>query len=65
VDNIKMYLRETGWGGMGWIYRDLWGAFMNTTMNLQVPQKVGKLVSSCVAAKMGCFSRRAELHGIS
>jgi hypothetical protein len=19
VDNIKMYLRETGWGGMGWI----------------------------------------------
>jgi hypothetical protein len=41
VDNIKMDLRETGWGGMGWTDltqdRDLWSALMNTTMNLQVP----------------------------
>jgi hypothetical protein len=35
-DNIKMHLREIGWGGMDWI--DL--APVNTVMNLRVPQKV-------------------------
>jgi hypothetical protein len=37
ADNIKMDLREIGWGGMDWIdlaqYRDL----VNTVMNLRVP----------------------------
>jgi hypothetical protein len=41
VDNIKMYLREIGWDGMGWIDlaqdRDQWRALVNTVMNLQVP----------------------------
>jgi hypothetical protein len=41
VDNIKMDLRETGWGGMDWIdlaqNRDQWRALVNTAMNLQVP----------------------------
>jgi hypothetical protein len=41
VDNIKMDLRETGWGGMDWIElaqdRDQWGALVNTIMNLWVP----------------------------
>jgi hypothetical protein len=41
VDNIKMYLRETGWGGMDWINlaqdRDQWRALVNTVMNLRVP----------------------------
>jgi hypothetical protein len=41
VDNIKMDLREIGWGGMDWIdlaeNRDWWRALVNTVMNLQVP----------------------------
>jgi hypothetical protein len=41
VDNIKMDLREVGWGGMDWIDvaqdRDQWRAFVNTVMNLQIP----------------------------
>jgi hypothetical protein len=41
VDNIKMDLREKGWGGMDCIDmaqdRDQWRALVNTVMNLQVP----------------------------
>jgi hypothetical protein len=41
VDNIKMYLREMGWGGMDWINmahdRDKWMALVNTVMNLRLP----------------------------
>jgi hypothetical protein len=33
VDNIKVVIRDIGWGGMDWI--DL--AFVNTVMNLRVP----------------------------
>jgi hypothetical protein len=37
VDNIKMGLREIGWGGMDWINlaqdRDQWRALVNTVMN--------------------------------
>jgi hypothetical protein len=40
-DNIKMDLREIGWGGMGWIYlaqdREKWWALGNTVMNFRVP----------------------------
>jgi hypothetical protein len=40
-DNIRMDLREIGWGGMGWIDlaqdRDQWRALVNTAMNLRVP----------------------------
>jgi hypothetical protein len=40
-DNIKMDLREIGWGGMHWIDlaqdRDLWRALVDTAMNLVVP----------------------------
>jgi hypothetical protein len=40
-DNIKVDLREIGWGGMDWIElaqdRDQWRALVNTVMNLQVP----------------------------
>jgi hypothetical protein len=40
-DNIKMDLREIGWGGMDWIGLaqdgDQWRAPVNTVMNLWVP----------------------------
>jgi hypothetical protein len=40
-DNIKMYLREIGWGGMDWIRlsedRDQWRTLRKTVMNLLVP----------------------------
>jgi hypothetical protein len=40
-DNIKMDLREIGWGCMDLIElaqdRDQWRALVNTVMNLQVP----------------------------
>jgi hypothetical protein len=41
MDNIKMNLREMGWGGMGWIDlaqdRDEWRVLVNMVMNCQVP----------------------------
>jgi hypothetical protein len=41
VDNIKIYLREIGRGGMDWFdlawYRDQWRALVNTVMHLRVP----------------------------
>jgi hypothetical protein len=41
VDNVKMDLREIGWGSMDWIDlaqdRDQWRALVNTVMNLRVP----------------------------
>jgi hypothetical protein len=40
-DNIRMDLREIGWGFMDWIDlsqdRDQWRALVNTVMNLRVP----------------------------
>jgi hypothetical protein len=40
-DNIKMDLREVGWGGMDWINlaedRNRWRALVNAAMNLRVP----------------------------
>jgi hypothetical protein len=65
-DNIRMDLREIGWGGMDWIglaqNRDQWGALVNTVMNIRIPQNVGKFLDSC---STGGFSRRAQLHGVS
>jgi hypothetical protein len=40
-DNIKMDLREIGFGDVNWIHlaqdRDTWWALVNTMMNLRVP----------------------------
>jgi hypothetical protein len=40
-DNIKMDLREKGWGGMDWIDlaedRNQWRTFLYTVMNFRVP----------------------------
>jgi hypothetical protein len=66
TDNIKTDLREMGWGGMGWADlaedRDQWRALVYTVMNFQVPQHVGKFLSSCTT---GGFSRRDQLHEVS
>jgi hypothetical protein len=41
-DNIKMDLREVGWGSMDWIDlsqdRDRWQALVDAVMNLRFPQ---------------------------
>jgi hypothetical protein len=46
VDNIKMDLREIGWGSADWIDltqdKDQWRALVNTVMNLRVLEIVGK-----------------------
>jgi hypothetical protein len=40
-DNIKMDLRETGFGNVDWIHlardKEMWRAIVNTVMNLRVP----------------------------
>jgi hypothetical protein len=39
--NIKMELREIGWGDLGWIHltqdRDKWRALVYTVMNRRIP----------------------------
>jgi hypothetical protein len=62
ADNIKIDLREIGWGGMDWIDRDQWRALVNTVINFRVPQNVGKYLSSCTTAVV---SRRTQLHEVS
>jgi hypothetical protein len=41
VDNIKMVLREIGWGVMDWVdlgqVRNRWRTLVNTVMKLLVP----------------------------
>jgi hypothetical protein len=41
VDNIKLDLRDLGWGCVDWIDlaedRDQWRALVNTVINLRVP----------------------------
>jgi hypothetical protein len=43
-DNIKMDLREIGWGGKDWIHlveeRDQWRTVVNMIVHLHTPQNV-------------------------
>jgi hypothetical protein len=49
-NNIQIDLREIGWGGMDWIHlaqdRDQWRAPANTVINLRIPKKFVKFLSS-------------------
>jgi hypothetical protein len=66
VDNLKMDLREIGWGGIDWSDlvqdRDQWATVVNTIMSLQVPQNAGKFFSSYAT---GSFSRMDQIHEVS
>jgi hypothetical protein len=54
VDNIKINLRKIGWDGMDWIDlaqgRYQWSALVNTVINIRVPYKAGKFLSSCTVS---------------
>jgi hypothetical protein len=62
-DNIRIDLREMGWGDVDWIGlaqdRDRWGALVNAVMNILVPQNAGKLSSGFTT---GDLSSSAQLH---
>jgi hypothetical protein len=49
-DNIKMYLREIGFGDVDWSHwaqcRDRWRDIVNTVMNLRVPYNAGNFLTS-------------------
>jgi hypothetical protein len=49
-DNIKMDLREIGFGDVDWIHwaqdRDRWRDLVNTAMNLRVPYNAGNFLTS-------------------
>jgi hypothetical protein len=66
VDNIKMDLRDTGWGGIYCIDlaqdRDQWRALVKMVMKLRVPLIPGKFLRSCT---IGGSSRRAQLRVMS
>jgi hypothetical protein len=49
-DYIKMGLQGVIWGGMDWIdlaqNRDRWWVVVNAVLNVRVPSKVGKFLTS-------------------
>jgi len=49
-DNIKMDLKEVGYGGVDWIEltwdKDKWRALVNAIMNLRVPKNAGNFLTS-------------------
>jgi hypothetical protein len=60
-NNIKMDLRERGWGGMDWIDLAQEGPCEHGN-ETSGSINVGKLLSGCAT---GGFSKRAQLHEVS
>jgi hypothetical protein len=64
-ENIKMDLREVGFGGIDWIDlardREKWRDFVNAVMNLRVPYTEGNLSSLGRVS----FSERTLFHEVS
>jgi hypothetical protein len=60
-DNIRMDLKEIGWGVVDWIHlsqdMDQWRTLVNTLMNLRVTQNAGNFLTVS-------FSIRTALHGV-
>jgi hypothetical protein len=65
LDNIRMDLGEVGWGDVDWIGlaqdRDRWRAFVNSVLNLRVPQTAGKLSSVQITRALSSSARSMEL----
>ena len=65
-ENIKVDLKEVGWGGIEWIDlaqdRDSWRATGNKVMNLRVPLNEGNVLTSWGTVS---FSWRALLHRVN
>jgi hypothetical protein len=65
-DNIKMDLKEIGWGDMGWISLaqdiDRCRMLVNVVMYLQIPQNAGNFLTSSGPVH---FPRRILLYGVS
>jgi hypothetical protein len=66
VDNIRMDLREVGWGDVDWIGlpqdRNRWRAVVNSVLNLRVPLNAGKLSSGLTSSGL---SISVQLHRVS
>jgi hypothetical protein len=64
-DNIRMDLREIGWGGTDAIDlaldRDQWRVLVNRVINFRVLYNVKKSLNSCAT---GGFLTRTQLHGV-
>jgi CRISPR/Cas system-associated protein Cas7 (RAMP superfamily) len=66
VARMEADLREIGLDSADWIYlaqdRNRWQALVNTVMNLRVPHKARKFLTSCVTIS---FLIRSLLRGVS
>jgi hypothetical protein len=65
-DNIKMDLRDIGFGGVDWTHlardRFRWWALVNTVMTFDFHKRRG---ISCPVGRTISFSRRTLLHGVN
>jgi hypothetical protein len=66
ISDVRMDLRETGWGGLGWGFltqdRNQWRVLVNMVMNPRVPYNFWNFLNRSTT---GGSSRRAQLRGVS